>query len=145
MSYFLIALVVLIALSPLLKAMPTRRQRLIADLRQTAAISGMTVQLRPSPLEDDASPLRAFYGRRRSRQHEPPLEVLSCSRSGQGWSVLEGHWPGSRLDLLEALPAGVGVVCDEAQLVGVFWNEQGNPEDVLAIDRVLKALLVDRD
>jgi hypothetical protein len=145
MSYFLIGLIVLIALSPLLKAMPTRRQRLIADLRQTAAISGMTVQLRPSPLEPADSPLRAFYGRRRSHQDEAPLEAVSWGRSEQGWRALEGHWPRSKLDLLDDLPEGVSVVCEEPQSIGVFWDERGVREDVLGIDQVLKALLVNRD
>ncbi len=141
MSYFLIGLIVLIALSPLLKAMPTRRQRLIANLRQTAAISGMTVQLRPSPLEEKEAPLRAFYGRRRSREHEPLLQPVSYSRSEQGWRALEGHWPRSKLALLEDLPGGVSAVCEELQGIGVFWDERGESEDVQRIDRVLKAFL----
>jgi hypothetical protein len=145
MSYFLIGLIVLIALSPLLKAMPTRRQRQVADLRQTAAISGMTVQLRPSPLENEESPLRAFYGRRRSRDNEAHLQPASCVRSEQGWRALEGHWPDSRLDQLGDLPDGVSVVCEEQQGMGVFWDERGDREDVLRIDQVLKALLVNRD
>jgi hypothetical protein len=145
MSYFLIGLIVLVALSPLLKAMPTRRQRLIANLRQTAAIAGMTVQLRPSPLEDKEAPLRAFYGRRRGREDEPPLQPISCSRSEQGWRALEGHWPRSKLDLLEDLPGGVSLVWEELQSTGVFWDERGDREDVLRIDHALKALLANRD
>ena len=145
MSYFLIGLIVLIALSPLLKAMPTRRQRLLADLRQTAAISGMIVQLRPSPLEQQESPLRACYGRRRSREDEALLQPASCGRSEQGWRALEGQWPSSTLDLLEDLPGGVSVVFEELQSVGVIWDEQGDREDVLRIDRVLKALLAKRE
>ncbi len=145
MSYFLIGLIVLIALSPLLKAMPTRRQRLIADLRQTAAISGMTVQLRQSPLEEREAPLRAFYGRRRSREDERLVQPVSYGRSGQGWRALEGQWPRSRLKLLEDLPGGVSAVCEEPQSIGVFWDERGGREDVLRIDQLLKTLLANRD
>ena len=145
MYYFLIGLIVLIALSPLLKAMPTRRQRLIADLRQTAAISGMTVQLRASPLEEKEAPLRAFYGRRCNREDEALFQPVSYSRSEQGWRALEGHWPRSKLDLMEGLPGGVSLVCEEPQSIGVFWDERGESEDVLRIDQVLKAFLADGD
>ena len=44
MVYLLIAVVVLVALSPLLSMMPSRRQRELAKLRQAAASAGLYVR-----------------------------------------------------------------------------------------------------
>ena len=145
MSYFLIILVVVVALSPLISAMPTRRQRLIADLRQAAAVSGLYVQLRQSPLEDKDSPLRPFYGRRRQRTDAQSTATVTYQWAGQAWTALEGEWSPSAIALLGKLPAGVSLACEDRQGVGIYWDESGQREDVLTIDKVLKELLSARD
>jgi hypothetical protein len=145
MSYFWILLVVLVALSPLISAMPTRRQRRIADLRQAAAVSGLYVQLRESPLEDKSAPLHPFYGRRRQREHGQLQAPVSYRHSEQGWMALEGEWAPAAVALLEQLPAGASLACEELQGVGIYWDESGEKADVLQINEVLRGLLVQRE
>ncbi len=145
MSYFWIALILLVALSPLLKAMPTRRQRLIADLRQTAALAGLYVQFRQSPLEPADAPPKVFYGRRRTREHALVGVAASYRREGDGWACINGRWPASRLARLAALPSGVSVLIENIQGVGVFWDEQGSSEDVTGLAQLLNGLLASTD
>lgn len=145
MSYFWIALILLVALSPLVKAMPSRRQRLIADLRQTAALAGLYVQFRQSPLEAADAPPRVFYGRRRSREHALVGMAASYRRDTDGWVCIDGQWPANRLARLAALPSGVSVVIENIQGVGVFWDELGTVEDVASLERVLSSLLASTD
>ncbi len=141
MSYLLIALIIMVALSPLISAMPTRRQRLIADFRQTAALAGLYVQLKASPLQADGESPLPFYGCRRSREDKPSSGTVVYRRVETGWAALHGHWPTQRLDLLEALPIGVRAVCEDLTGVGVFWDEQGERADVEHIAQTLRELL----
>jgi hypothetical protein len=145
MSYLLIAIVVVAALSPLISAMPSRRQRLIADLRQAAAVTGLFVRFRQSPLERDDAPPRVFYGRRRTREDAKVSgEILYRCDEGS-WTAVKGQWPKALLDSLQALPGGVSLACEDLQGVGVFWNEEGQKEDVSSIDSVLKGMLARAD
>ncbi len=141
MSYLLIALIIMVALSPLISAMPTRRQRLIADLRQAAALAGLYVQLKESPLQEAGESLLPFYGCRRKREDNAASGTVVYRRLEAGWAALRGHWPTQRLDLLEALPVGVSAVCEDLTGVGVFWDEQGARADVEHIAQTLRALL----
>ncbi len=136
MTYLLILVVVLIALSPLLSMMPSRRQRQLADLRQAAASAGLYVKLEKAA---DGSP-RVFYGCRRQRGDRPEAPV-SLARSGNDWVPAAGHWPSDRCAALEPLPEGVIGVREDREGVGVNWDEQGSREDVEAIAGVLRDLL----
>lgn len=141
MSYLLIVLIVMVALSPLIKAMPTRRQRRIADLRQAAAICGLFVQYRQSPLEPADAPPRVFYGRHRRREDCRVGGGVSYRRLDPGWMPVKGEWPLTRIELLNTLPAGVSLASEDLQEAGVFWDEQGQQQDVERIDQVLKEML----
>jgi len=141
MSYFWIFLIVLVAISPLIKAMPTRRQRELANLRQSAANRGLFVQFRDSPLEPKDAPQKVYYGRRRSREHPKVGKAAVYARDEKGWQALQGAWCKSRLGLLDSLPVGVSVVSEELQSAGVIWDERGDLDDVAHIDAVLKGLL----
>lgn len=141
MSYLLIAFVVLMALSPLISALPSRRQRLIADLRQAAVMAGLYVQLKQSPAEDSDAPVTAYYGCRRNREDGRAPANVVYRRTEQGWSALQGRWPDAKLDLLSRLPAGVSAACEDFGGVGVYWNEEGERADVEVLADVLKVLL----
>ena len=145
MSYLLIAIVIVAALSPLISAMPSRRQRLIADLRQAAAVTGLFVRFRQSPLERDDAPPRVFYGRRRTRE-DAKVSGEIIYRCDEGcWTAVKGQWSQTLLDSLQALPHGVSLACEDLQGVGVFWDEEGQKEDVSSIDSVLKGMLARAD
>ena len=143
MSYFLIILVIFIALSPLISMMPSRRQRLIADLRQAAAVSGLYVELRDPPGGGDG-PRQAFYGCRRGHgQPKPEGTILYACEEGS-WSAREGSASAAKLALLGDLPETVFVASEDRRGAGVFWNEQGGKDDVHRITQTLKALLATR-
>ncbi len=136
MTYLLILVVVLVALSPLLSMMPTRRQRQLANLRQAAAIAGLYVKLEQAA---DGSP-RVFYGCRRQRGDTTAAPV-TLDRAGTDWVPSTGHWPSERCAALAPLPEGVFGVREDREGVGVNWDEQGSREDVEIIARVLRGLL----
>jgi hypothetical protein len=137
MSYFLILVIVLVAVSPLLSMMPSRRQRQLANLRQAAASAGLYVQFdRDLPGEREA----VLYGCRRQRGDRPTAPWTYVLEES-GWRAKNGLLPGDRLALLADLPAGVSEIREEAGGVAVLWDEQGGPEEVQAIARVLRGLL----
>jgi len=136
MTYALIFLVVLIALSPLLAMRPTRRQREQANLRQAAASAGLFVKLD----KDGAEPGQVYYGCRRQRG-DVAMEALTLLRDGSDWHATRGQRD-ERLDgVLGALPAAVTQLRADSQEVGVLWDERGSTEDVDAIARVLRSAL----
>ena len=130
--YLLILLILAVALSPLLSALPNRRQRKLAQLRQAAASSGLFVKL-----QDDGA---VFYGCRRQRGDERSLPA-ALERAGGGWDQERGDWPAERQALLADLPEAVMQVREDLEAVGVFWDEEGSAEDVHAIASVLRKLL----
>ena len=145
MSYALVILLLFIALSPLISAMPSRRQRHIADLRQAAAVSGLYVQLREPPVALPEGVTWTFYGRRRDWDDEQsPARLLLQAGSNGEWLPLEGVGEAVEQPCLKALPAGVALLVRDPEGAGVFWNERGEKNDVLAIDRVLRDLLGQR-
>ena len=136
MTYVLIFVVVLIALSPLLAMRPTRRQRELADLRQAAASAGLFVKLD----KDGAEPGQVYYGCLRQRG-DSATEAVTLLRSGEGWQAARGQWPDQLAGLLDALPEAVMQVRTDSREAGVYWNERGTADDVTAIARVLRGVL----
>jgi hypothetical protein len=140
-TYLLIAFVVMVALSPLISMMPTRRQRQIADLRQQAAILGLTVQLRERPDASGSGEILPFYGRHRQRSDRKCSGNVVYRRSGDNWSASTGSIPTPLPTLFAGLPEGVSHVCESLHDVGLFWDERGPEADVERIDEVLQQLL----
>lgn len=137
MAYFLIAIVVLVALSPLLSMMPSRRQRELAKLRQAAASAGLYVRFDTDlPGEREG----VLYGCRRQRG-DRPTALATYVRENAHWRPENGQWADDRLALLADLPAGVSEIREDVAGVSVLWDEQGGPEEVQAIARVLRSLL----
>ena len=139
MSYFLIALVLLVALSPLISMMPSRRQRHLADLRQAAASSGLYVQFDTAGQSTDDPPA-VLYGCRRQRG-DAPAQPGVYRREAGAWHSSSGRWPEERLQLLDGLPGGVCEIRDQPAGIAVLWDEQGERHDVQDIARVLRGLL----
>ena len=135
MTYLLILVLLVVAISPLLSMMPTRRQRHLAGLRQAAATSGLYVKLESG---DDGE--RVFYGCRRQRGDTTQSPAL-VSRQPGGWSLERGNWPAERLELLAELPQAVMQVREDREGLGVFWTEEGTTEEVHQIALVLRKLL----
>ncbi len=140
MSYLFIALVILIALSPLITMMPSRRQRRIADLRQAAALSGLYVELKHPPLGAEG-PLQAFYGRRRGHSQPKPAAAVLYTREEGDWAAREASGSAAKLALLVGFPETVVVVSEDRLGAGVYWDERGEKDDVERIAETLKDLL----
>ena len=136
-TYLLIALVVLLALSPLFSMMPSRRQRQLADLRQAAASAGLYVKF---DTRDDGDKLTVIYGCQRQRGDAPTVPGRA-QREGEQWRAGVPSWPAERLSMLDELPAGVSEVREDAGGVAAVWDEQGERADVEQIARVLRRLL----
>lgn len=144
MSYWLIALVVMLALAPLLQFLPSRRQRHQAQLREAAALAGLFVEYRDLPLPPQrrgrlpaAERQVIYYGRRL-----PPSSRRSPRRNAAWWRE-GGHWTGPRPSpappgLVAELPAGaLAIGCSEASC-GCYWREEGDLDDVAKIAALLQ-------
>jgi hypothetical protein len=140
MSYLLIVFVVMVALSPLLSMLPSKRQRQLADLRQAAASAGLYVELLPTPVAADA-PREVLYGCRRQRGDKPSSGRVRYQREEAQWRAIARTWPAERLELLPELPAGVSEIREDGTGISVIWDEQGAPEDVEMIARILRRML----
>jgi hypothetical protein len=140
-SWLLIVLVVFIALSPLITMMPTRRQKQIANLRQAAAVRGLSVQLREPPSRVSLEGAPVFYGRHRAREARAVPQSAMFQRDDMAWKALDGELPGLDLEILQEMPEGVNLVWLSPQEVGVFWDERGDEDDLATIDGVLLAFL----
>ena len=140
MSYFLIILVVFIALSPLITMRPSKQQLKLARLREAAAINGLQVQMRKSPLESEGAANLVLYSLRRPR-NDDLLPKRLCLHYVEGeWAPLDGLCPAALEPVLQALPAGCDFLLAEPVSVGVILNEQGDTSDVDQIAGALKAL-----
>ena len=141
--YLLIGLLLLVALSPLISIMPTRRQRRLAALRQAAASAGLYVQFDRAGDSADTppgEPRAVLYGCRCQRgdaRGEPGV----YRREDDQWQASAGNWPAARLEALLQLPAGVSEIRDDMAGIAVLWDELGEPEDVQVIAQVLRGLL----
>ncbi len=136
MIYLLIFVVILVALSPLLSMMPSRRQRELAGLRQAAASAGLFVSLEPDREEGG----RVYYGCRRQRG-DTVQQTATLRRADSEWVLCSGDWPTERLESLSSLPEAVMEVREDGRGVGIFWDERGSVEDVDSIARVLRQLM----
>ena len=145
LTYFFIVLVVLVALSPLISMMPSRRQRQIAKLRQRAAMCGVQVQLRKPPAPVADSGLQPFYGRGRQRGDHRVAATAIYHLQGDSWISAAGEPCIEHNDLFKRLPDGVSHVYEAAREVGLFWNERGEESDVERISQVLQQLLTNTD
>lgn len=145
MEYFLIILVIAVALAPLTHFMPSKRQRKIAGLREYAAVHGMFVEFRNLP-GVDSDPARAagvpkgtiiYYGKRLP----PPRR--GGSRAGS-WLTGKDGWRsfGQRQAVPEpllALSAHVLAASVDESSCGVYWQEGGTQEQVEQIRATLEA------
>jgi hypothetical protein len=148
-TYILIAVIIMVALSPLISMMPSRHQRQVAGLRQKAALCGLLVQLRTQPNAESNAGLLPFYSRRRPRGDRKLPTIVIYRRDGETWSCAAGTAAGGRwtpapeemVQLLSQLPTGVSYVCENLHDVGLFWDEQGTETDIERMDEVLRKLL----
>jgi hypothetical protein len=143
LAYWLIILIVFIALSPLLQLLPNKRQRRTARMRESAILAGLNVELRSCPALRQGPPDGRdllFYSRKRPRDGGGPGSGLWL-RDGDVWRPQDLSKGAPAPAGLSALPREVLAFSSEPQRIGVFWCEQGEESNVHRIASVLQELL----
>ena len=143
MSYAIVIIVVLVALAPLWQFMPTKGQRRVAKLRETAALEGLFVEFRDLPLAAEklarlpASERQVlYYGIRLKPSRGEP-------RARRAWVYEKGEWRSEPLgspepEALSQLPDVVLAASISEASCGVFWREEGDEDRVRDIAVSLK-------
>lgn len=148
-TYLFIAVVVALAVAPLLHFLPTRAQRRQAAFRESAALAGLFVEFRDLPgyaprLERMSRSERqvVYYGARL-----PPAR--GDSRRRQSWWRVDDTWRGApqRLQSLPVpltdLPPQVLAASVDNNSCGVYWREAGGADDIDRITRCVTAWRTD--
>ena len=144
MTYLLIALMVGLAIAPLMHFLPSKRQRLQARLREQAALSGLFVEFRdlpdsPAALERLPAVERQvlYYGKRLAPSQGKHRRAGSWMADGGSWrSVGERREVPS---LLSRLGPEIQAVSIDESSCGVYWTERGDSDVVQQIAAVLDA------
>ncbi len=144
MGWWIVLLVVLLALAPLWHFAPTKRQRLQARLRECAALNGLFVELRDLPLPQDRLARMpagerqvVYYGCRLRTSGMVPMRRTAWYRSGDDWSCRNGRE--APPDFVQEIPDSVLAVDLGPESCGLYWREEGTEDDVISLARRLAA------
>jgi hypothetical protein len=147
MEYFVIVLVIAVALAPLSHFVPSKHQRKVARLRESAAVQGLFVEFRNLPDGGGAGASRRvarqqhgniiYYGKRL-----PPLRSGSAERGS--WTCDEEGWRGVRHhtavpEVLAELPPQVLAASVDEGSCGIYWQEAGGEAELADLVRVLNS------
>ena len=133
LTYIFIGFVVVVALAPLLHFVPSKRQKQIADMRESAALKGLYVAFRQLPGERLDKTYRTgeliYYGKRLSPRVAGKVDAHHWIREEDG-SWRAANWRVSLPQSLQSLPSGVVAASLDGGSCGVYWVESNDPEDV---------------
>jgi len=139
-EYFLIVFVIFLALAPLTHFIPSKRQRLVARLRETAAVSGLFVEYRSPPEKgkrQHKGGALIYYGKRLPNTRGASIERMAWLRDDWGWRGLDK--PADTPEVLPTLPEEIIIATVDEGSCGVYWDEDGGEEVLVEICRVLEA------
>ena len=144
MKLLLILAIVALAIAPLLHFVPSQRQRRITAMREQAALGGLFVEFRSLPVVGNSDQLPQppkgsviYYGRRLPPPKGRAERRGSWLRRGDHW---QGDQPGSELpEVLSEIPDYVLAASLEDGSCGVYWQEQGDVQEVDEIIALVKA------
>lgn len=144
LATIIILAVLAIAISPLLKFMPSKRQRKIAQMREYAAVQGLFVEFREIPghaavrRQAGVAPGSViYYGKRLPASRREARPVVKWVRSEKDWHAV-GKWQAIP-PVLEALTTSVLAASIDESSCGVYWSEAGEMEDVEQICAAVEA------
>jgi hypothetical protein len=142
LTYLLIVVIVFVALAPLMHFVPSKRQKQIADMRETAALKGLYVEFRQLPGERLDASYRSgdliYYGKRLparvAGEVQPHHWIKEKNEEwrGQNWRY---PLPAS----MQSLPGGVIAIGVDEGSCGVYWQESSDLEDVENICTAVQA------
>ena len=141
MKYLLILFVIALALAPLSHFFPSKRQRLVARLREYAAVLGLFVEFRDLPARGEGqhkerkSPV-IYYGKRLPPSRDELRSRRAWLPCDNGWSGL-GHRAPAPTGW-EQLPGSIQALGIDEGSCGVYWQEQGDEADVEKIVATLE-------
>jgi hypothetical protein len=143
MAYFVIVVVVLLALAPLWQFLPSRGQRRQARMREAAALAGLFVEFRDLPLPaarrkrlPAAERQVLYYGRRLPARR-------GAGRGSTAWWREDGGWRSEQRAATlppvaqEMPPAVLAIGCSDSSC-GCYWREEGDLECVARIASLLQ-------
>ena len=142
MKFLLILFVVALALAPLTHFLPSKRQRLVARMREYAAVHGLFVEFRDLPSRPSASGREErnqqiiYYGKRLPPSRREPRQRAAWLRDADGWRSLQ-----NRLEpppTATQFPAAVLALSVDEGSCGAYWREAGEEGDVEQIVAALE-------
>jgi hypothetical protein len=141
LTYLLIAFIVLVALAPLSHFRPSKRQRLLANMREHAALNGMFVEFRQLPGQPGGRDLRTgdviYYGKRlpSSVVETQPASTWICDHGKWRNSDRHGQPPPEVLKPLGDLALVAAIAQGSC---GIYWVESTQEEDAQLICQVVQ-------
>ena len=147
MQYFIIIFIVFVALSPLISMRPSARKLRLAKMRQLAFSRGLQVNLCEIPgTKPGREPVKGVCYR---------LQGMDRKRSfGQkegSFVRIDGCWTSLPQasehvqTVLSGLPELVTAASIESNSCAVYWQEDGDSDDVEKIYKVLNTLMESRE
>ena len=139
MKYLLVIFVIAVALAPLIQFLPSKRQRKIAGLRESAALQGLFVEFRDMPgshIVPKAPAGLIYYGKRFPIRRPRPVETGTWLLLGDGWRNVGGTKPVTTL--LQDLPVEILAASVDEFSCGVYWTESAEEGAVEQIQQVLE-------
>ncbi|MFT4518539.1 MAG: hypothetical protein ACI9JM_000920 [Halioglobus sp.] len=144
LTFFIILVIVTVAIVPLVQLAPSKRLRRIARLREYAAVHGLFVEFRETPGKEQLIRLAQFrpadviyYGKRLRPPKGKPLDSNSWIAAPEGWRSLGKRVP-VPASLLE-LPPEIFAASVDGSSCGVYWAESAEEETVEQIRTALEA------
>ncbi|MEM6483747.1 MAG: hypothetical protein AAF662_02005 [Pseudomonadota bacterium] len=138
MGYWIVAIVVLVALAPLWQFMPSKRQRRLAQLRETAVLHGLFVEFRDCPLpayvQRDGREL-IYYGVRLKPSRSSPLSTKVWVRHDADWVSQPAREPVPAI--CAQLPDNWLAASVSEGSCGGFWDESGDIDEVMKVAALL--------
>lgn len=140
MKYLFILFVIALALAPLSHFFPSKRQRLVARMREYAAVHGLFVEFRDLPARGAREPANRkaqviYYGKRLPPSRDKVRSRLAWLPGDDGWSGLSHRQPAPAG--WELLPASIQALGIDEGSCGIYWQEQGEEADV---EKIVAAL-----
>lgn len=142
MKYLLILLVLALAIAPLSHFFPSKRQRLVARMREYAAVNGLFVEFRDLPANAERQRVHSerqnqviYYGKRLPPSRDKPRSKLAWLPGEEGWVGLGHRQPAP--DVCSQLPVSIQALGVDESSCGVYWQEQGSEADVEKIVTVV--------
>ncbi|MEP5569004.1 MAG: hypothetical protein ABJN62_14285 [Halioglobus sp.] len=134
LKYLLILFVIAVALAPLTHFLPSKRQRLIARMREYAAVHGLFVEFRDLPARErsherkERKQQNIYYGKRLPPSPKESRKRTAWIRDESGWMSLSRKVAAPAA--LESMPASILAASLDEGSCGVYWREAGDEADV---------------